>query len=334
MTSATILGCEGLVLTEKERAFFREADPYGFILFARNVATPDQLRGLTSALRDVMGRDVPILIDQEGGRVQRMTPPHWTQFLPPMEQVQRAGERFERAVWLRSRLIAAELFDVGIDVNCAPCCDVARPETHPFLLNRCFGTDAEPVARAAPAVMAGQAAGGVLSVIKHIPGHGRAVVDSHHELPSVDLSHEQLSKIDFAPFKALRDAPFAMTGHIVFPQIDAHAPATTSATMIGLIRDEMGFGGLLMSDDVSMQALSGSIADRAAASRAAGCDAVLHCNGQMPEMEAVVAAAGTFSTAEAARAQAALDQRAQPDEVDIRALRAELKALEETGAHV
>ncbi len=290
------------------------------------------MRALTAEMRDLMGRELPILIDQEGGRVQRLIPPQWTQFLPPMEQVTRAGEAFERAVYLRSRLIASELHDVGINVNCAPTCDVARAETHPFLLNRCFGMDPDTVSRAARAVMEGQAAGGVLSVIKHIPGHGLALVDSHHELPTVDLPHAELSEIDFAPFKALNDAPFAMTGHIVFSDLDAAAPATTSPTMIRLIREEMGFSGLLMSDDVSMQALSGTIADRSAASRAAGCDVVLHCNGDMSEMQAVVAASGTFTAEEAARAQSALDQQQLPDDVDIAALRAELMALEETGA--
>ena len=334
MTSATILGLSGPVLTPQERAFFREADPYGFILFARNVEDPTQLTALTADLRDLMGRHVPILIDQEGGRVQRLTQPHWTQFLPPMEQVQRAGEQFERAVWIRSRLIAAELYAVGVDVNCAPTCDVARANTHPFLLNRCFGMDADTVSRAARAVMGGQGAGGVLSVIKHIPGHGLALVDSHHELPTVDLPHAELSAIDFAPFKALNDAPFAMTGHIVFSAIDTTAPATTSPEMIRLIREEMGFTGCLMSDDVSMQALSGSIAERSAASRAAGCDVVLHCNGDMVEMEAVVSASGQFTAEEAARATAALDQRQEPEQLDIAALREELKALEGTTANV
>ena len=208
------------------------------------------------------------------------------------------------------------------------------PDTHPFLLNRCFAFDPNTISRAARAVIDGQGAGGVLSVIKHIPGHGLAKVDSHFELPTVGLSHDELSRTDFATFKAVADAPFAMTGHIVFSDIDPENPATTSPTMIRLIREEMAFGGLLISDDISMKALSGDLGSLSAASRKAGCDVVLHCNGLMDELEKVVANSGTFSDIEAIRAQAALDQRQTTDEVDIPALRAELEGLERAGLNV
>ncbi len=332
-TGAFILGCAGPKLREDERSFFRQAQPYGFILFARNVEMPDQLRRLSADLRDAAGYDAPVLIDQEGGRVQRMTPPQWRQYLPPLDQSAQAGEHAERAMYLRSVLIAQELRAVGIDVNCTPTCDIARPDTHPFLQNRCLGHDAETVARLARAVVDGQGAGGVLSVMKHMPGHGLAKVDSHHQLPRVTLTREELHAQDFAPFRALNDLPFAMTGHIVFEQIDADHPATTSQQMIRVIRDDIGFGGLLMTDDISMQALSGDLATRCKAARAAGCDTILHCNGVLAEMETVATQAGTFTAAEGQRAKAALSHRNSPENLDTQAIEAELKALLDDGAY-
>lgn len=324
---ATILGCEGLRLSPDERAFFADAAPWGFILFARNVDTPEQLRRLTGDLREAVGRQAPVFIDQEGGRVQRLRPPHWRDWLAPLAQMTRAGTGALRAMELRYRIIAAELHAVGIDANCAPMADIADAQTHPFLQNRCYGFDVDTVVGAARAAARGLLAGGVLPVLKHIPGHGRATVDSHLDLPVVSDSAEVLHQRDFAAFRALADLPMAMTAHIVFPAIDAGAPATCSPRMIGLIRQDIGFDGLLMSDDVSMQALRGSLAERSALSIAAGCDVVLHCNGQRAEMEQVVASAGVLTQDAARRAQAALACRHAPEPADIAALEAELAAL-------
>lgn len=321
---ATILGCLDPVLSATEAAFFRDADPWGFILFARNVDTPDQLRRLTADLRASVGRDAPILVDQEGGRVQRLRAPHWRDWLPPLEQMVLGGVP---AMRLRYRLIAAELRAVGIDVNCAPTLDLATEATHPFLRNRCYGTTPESVAQVGRAVADGLLAGGVLPVMKHLPGHGRATGDTHHDLPTVATDLETLDASDFAAFRALNDLPMAMTAHIVFSALDPAAPATLSPTMIRLIRERIGFDGLLMTDDLSMQALSGSLADRAAASIAAGCDVVLHCNGKPWEMEQVVAASGLLSPAGVARAEAALAARHAPDAVDLAALAAEFEAV-------
>lgn len=323
---AYIFGPEGSVLGDAEAAFFKEADPLGFILFARNVDTPDQLRRLTADLRDCVGRNAPVLIDQEGGRVQRMRAPHWREYLPALDQMRRATD-WRRAQWVRNRLIAQELFDVGIDVNCAPLADLVEDQTHPVLLNRLYGADVDTVATAARICAEALMAGGVLPVLKHIPGYGRASVDSHKDLPTVHVVHEILSGHDFAPFKALNDLPMGMTAHIVFSNIDGRHPSTTSKKMMDLIRTEIGFGGLIMTDDLSMEALQGSIADRAAASVAAGCDVVLHCNGKLDEMQAVATAAGAMTQAAQARADAALSLRKPPQDIDIRALEAELDAL-------
>ncbi|SNS73597.1 beta-N-acetylhexosaminidase [Tropicimonas sediminicola] len=327
--SATILGVEGLALTSAERSFLAEAQPLGFILFARNIEAPEQLRRLTGDLRDTVGRDALVLIDQEGGRVQRMRPPHWRLWQPPLDQMQRAGdlEAAARAMFLRHRLIAHELREVGIDTNCAPSADIARPETHPFLRNRCFGEDVAAVVTGARAAAEGLMAGGVLPVVKHIPGHGRARLDSHKDLPVVEVDADDLRALDFAPFQALADLPMGMTAHLKFTAFDAEAPATQSARMIGLIRNEIGFDGLLMTDDLSMQALIGDIAARAAASIAAGCDVVLHCNGELAEMEQAVASAGPLSQDATRRADAALALRRKPDPVDIPAVEEELRTL-------
>jgi len=333
-SAAAILGCAGPDLGRDEAAFFRDADPWGFILFARNLVTPAQILRLTSALREAVGRAAPVLIDQEGGRVQRLRGPVWREWLPPLDHVARTPPAARaRSVWLRYRLIAAELSALGIDVNCAVTGDIAGPRTHPFLRNRCFGEDAGTVIVAARAAAGGLLSGGVLPVVKHIPGHGRASTDSHHELPRVDASREALRETDFAVFAALADLPLGMTGHVVFTAIDPEGPATTSAEAIRLIRDEIGFRGLLMTDDISMDALPGTIAGRAAAAIRAGCDAVLHCNGDRNEMEAVVAAAGRMTPAARARADAALALRRQPAAVDIGALRAELEGLIESPLH-
>lgn len=323
---ATILGCEGPVLSASERAFMAGAAPWGFILFARNIETADQIRRLTHDLRDAVGREAPILIDQEGGRVQRLRPPLARDWLPPMDDITRAGGNAARAMWLRYRIIAAELRGLGIDANCAPIADIAGPATHPFLKNRCYGEDLAAVTRLARAVSDGLLAGGVLPVLKHIPGHGRATADSHLSLPVVDAPAAELAATDFAAFAALADLPMAMTAHIVFAAIDAEA-ATLSPAMIRLIRDRIGFGGLLMTDDISMQALQGDLRDLSARSIAAGCDVVLHCNGDMAEMEAVADGAGTLTGQAARRGEAALAARRAPERADLPALIAEYEAL-------
>lgn len=321
--SATILGgIAGTTLAAAERDFFRAADPWGFILFGRNVESPDQLRRLTGDLRDAVGRDCVITVDQEGGRVQRLRAPHWTDWPAPLDQAA-AGSR---AMWLRYYLIGRELRAVGIDSDCAPTLDVAQPDTHPFLRNRCLGTDPGAVAELGRAAADGLLAAGVLPVMKHMPGHGRAVADSHHHLPTVTAALEDLDRLDFAPFRALSDLPMGMTAHIRFAALD-EAPATASAAMIGLIRERIGFDGLLMTDDITMQALSGTEADRGAAAIAAGCDLVLHCNGTVASMEPVVAAAGPLGAAASRRAAAALAQRRAPQDLDTAALMAEWRGL-------
>ncbi|MFN4153516.1 MAG: glycoside hydrolase family 3 N-terminal domain-containing protein [Paracoccaceae bacterium] len=329
---AAIFGCSGPELTAHEVGFFRDADPFGFILFARNVEDPVQLRRLTSALRDTVGRDAPVLIDQEGGRVQRLRAPHWREWAPPLDTVAQARDPL-RAMWVRSRIIAYELRGVGVDANCAPCADVAGQGTHPFLKNRCYGTDPVVVSGISAAVAEGHMAGGVLPVIKHLPGHGRASADTHHDLPTVTASRADLSATDFEPFKALNHLPMAMTAHIIYSAYD-DKPATQSEAMIRVIRDEIGFQGLLMTDDLNMQALRGSLAARTVASMAAGCDIALHCKGDMDEMLAVAGACGDQTPAIRARATRALAARHAPDPVDILALEAEFRGLMSGEAHV
>lgn len=322
------MGCDGPRLGPDEAAFFREADPFGFILFRRNVDTPDALRRLTDDLRACVGRDAPVLIDQEGGDVARLRPPHWRGWLTPREQVRRAGAgRAARALWLRYRLIAAELHALGIDVNCAPVADIAAPATHPFLAERCYGESPRIVAGLARAVAEGLMAGGVLPVVKHMPGHGRAVADTHHDLPRVDPPCDVLQAHDFAPFHALADLPMGMTAHIVFSAIDPGRPATQSPAVIRAIRDDIGFHGLLMTDDIGMGALSGPVPARGAASLAAGCDLVLHCNGDLAERIQMAELCGAMSPQAEARGATALARRSPPEDVDIAALEAELAGL-------
>ena len=306
---ATIFGCAGPELVAEERDFFRDADPFGFILFARNIQTPAQVARLTSSLREAVGRDAPILVDQEGGRVQRLRAPHWQEWEPPLDTVladpATAADRMRR----RMAVIGAELRAVGIDANCAPLGDVAREGTHPFLRNRCYGTDPETVAKVARAVAEGLLQAGVLPVLKHLPGHGLSHLDTHLELPVVDLGLEALRAVDFAPFQALNDLPMAMTAHLVFSALDPDQPATQSPVMIRLIREEIGFNGLLMTDDLNMQALAGTLAERTERSLAAGCDVALHCKGDLAEMQEVAAAAGQMGPRAFARAEAAVAAR-------------------------
>lgn len=313
------------MLSAAERAFFAQANPWGFILFARNVESPDQLARLTGALRESVGWDAPVLVDQEGGRVQRLRPPHWRDWLPMLDEAASlAPEQRARGLWLRARLIAAELRAVGIDVNCAPVLDLASHDTHPVIRNRCLGGDPAEVARLGRAVAEGLLDGGVLPVVKHMPGQGRAALDSHVALPLVTADRGEL-EADFAPFRALADLPIAMTAHVVYRALDP-MPATQSPAVIGLLRDLIGFDGLLLTDDLSMQALAGDFGDRARASLAAGCDIVLHCNGDPAEMAAVAAVVPELWGRRAERADAALALRRAPDG-DAAALAEEYAAL-------
>ncbi|WP_338420745.1 glycoside hydrolase family 3 N-terminal domain-containing protein [Pontivivens ytuae] len=331
---AAIFGLEGKMPSEQERAFFKEADPWGFIVFDRNLGEPDEIRALTSELRALMGRDVPILIDQEGGRVQRLRSPHFREWMPPLDFMQHLPEGMRvEAMRKRYRYIAHELYEVGIDVNCAPMLDLARDDTHVFLRNRCYGTDPKGVAEIGKAVSEGLLAGGVLPVAKHIPGHGRGLVDSHHELPVVEAGLTDLMNTDFAPFTGLIETGMAMTAHVVYDAFDRDNCATMSADVITHIRDRLGFVGLLMTDDLSMKALTGSFAERTERAIAAGCDMILHCNGDMAEMEGVASAAPALAGPALNRAQGALAQRQAPDEVDIAELGAELDELEREAGH-
>ena len=323
---ATILDAEGLRLSADEKAFFREADPFGFILFARNIDTPDQVRALCADLREAVGRDAVITIDQEGGRVQRLRAPQWREWLPALDHVAAAGERAAEAMYLRFRIIAAELRALGVDSNCAPLADIASDITHPFLKNRCYGTNPAQVAAMGRAVANGLLDGGVLPVLKHIPGHGRATADSHLDLPRVTASLDDLHASDFAPFKALNDLPMAMTAHLVYAAID-DLPATLSPKVMQLMRDEIGYDGLIMTDDISMKALKGDLAQISRDALAAGCDVILLCNGTLDERRAVAEASGRMTPAAQARAERVLAVRHAPDMVDIAALDAQLEAL-------
>lgn len=309
--SACILGCSGPTLTKAEKAFFADVRPWGFILFARNVGTPDQVLALTRALRETVGRgDAPILIDQEGGRVQRLGPPHWPPYPPGRAYGALAGNDplLRREITrLGARLMAHDLAALGINVDCVPVLDVPDPEGHEIIGDRAYGDTAEQVALLGRAAAEGLIAGGVLPIVKHIPGHGRARADSHLELPVVDASWDDLDARDFAPFKALSDMPMAMTAHVIYAAVDRKRPATTSRkVMRKVIREAMGFDGLVMSDDLSMRALDGGFRERAEASLKAGCDVVLHCNGDMAEMKAVVSGTGALKGQARRRAHAAL----------------------------
>ncbi len=328
---AFITGLSGLTLTADERAFLREAGPWGLILFKRNIHDKSQVTDLICEALDEIGRDALVLIDQEGGRVQRLQPPHWPVYPPGMAY----GRIYDRdrnaglaAARLGARLIAADLAELGINVDCLPLADVPVGGADPVIGDRAYGETPDKVAAIAGAIAEGLAAGGVLPVLKHIPGHGRANADSHEKLPVVQASRATLEATDFAAFRPLKRLPLAMTGHVVFTAIDPVLPATTSATMIGqVIRGFIGFDGLLMSDDVSMGALSGSIAERTRASLAAGCDVVLHCNGKLGEMRAVAGQAPELAGEAARRAAAALAVRKLPSDIDLAAARREFAAM-------
>ncbi len=319
MPKAFICGCAGLALDAEERAFLRREDPWGLILFKRNVADRDQLRALTRSFRECVGRaDAPVLIDQEGGRVQRMAPPHWRSY--PAAAVIEAGfepSRAEAAARLVARLIAFDLAEVGITVDCAPVLDVAEPGTHAAIGSRAFSSRPERVAAMGRAVAEGLLAGGVAPVVKHMPGHGRARADSHHELPVVDASRDGLKR-DFAPFAALNDLPMAMSAHVLYTAIDDRHPATASSIVVAkVMRGEIGFDGLILSDDVSMKALTGSYEERAAAIIDAGLDIVLHCNGELDQARAVASATPELTGASLRRARLALACISAPEPFDL-----------------
>jgi beta-N-acetylhexosaminidase len=326
---AVIFACSGPTLTPAERDFFRDADPLGFILFQRNCETPDQVRGLVAALRDAVGRaDAPVLIDQEGGRVARLKPPQWPAYPAPAAIAALGGAAAKEAAWLGARLIADDLAALGITVDCVPVLDIPVPGADAVIGDRALGTQPATVATLGRAVCDGMLAGGVLPVIKHIPGHGRATVDSHHALPRVEASHATLRVSDFAPFRALADMPWAMTAHIVYADIDDRAAATLSRTVIGdVIRGDIGFDGVLVSDDLSMRALGGSFAGRTAAALRAGCDVVLHCNGDMAEMTAIAGAADGLTPAARRRVDRAESRRGAAQPIDRATVAARFAAL-------
>jgi beta-N-acetylhexosaminidase len=328
---AFITGLKGTAITAEERAFLREASPAGLILFKRNIADPHQLKELIEDFREINGADCPVFIDQEGGRVQRMGPPHWPVY--PAGAVYGELYRHEparglRAAWLGARLMAADLISSGITVDCLPVVDVPVGGADQVIGDRAYGDTPHQVAAIAAAIAAGLQAGGVLSVIKHLPGHGRATADSHQRLPVVTADRATLEKTDFAAFVPLAAAPFGMTAHVVFTALDPALPATTSTIMIGqVIRGYIGFSGALMTDDVSMGALSGPIAERVRRSLAAGCDLILHCNGELAEMQEVAASCPELDGAARVRMARALASRRQPEAIDVAAARAELMQL-------
>ena len=324
---AFITGVSGPALTDAEREFLRDAQPWGLIIFKRNVANPDGLRALVDDARSVLSRHAPVLVDQEGGRVQRLGPPHWPKY-PPAAAYGRLydANRTEglAAAWLGARLIAADLAAVGIDVDCMPLADVPVAGADAVIGDRAFGAEPDKVSALAAAFAEGLQDGGVLPVVKHLPGHGRATADSHQRLPVVTAAKTVLEAIDFAAFRPLAGLPLAMTAHVVFTALDQTAPATTSPVIVReVIRSSIGFQGLLMSDDLSMAALSGSLGERTLAALAAGCDMALHCNGSIDEMRAVAEAAPLLAGDAARRAQAALARRKPAGEIDLAASRTE-----------
>ena len=321
--AAVIFGCTGTTLTDSEKRFFADIDPMGFILFGRNIETPDQVRHLVGALRQTVGRAAPVLIDQEGGRVQRLKPPFW----PARPAMARFGAMAasdlplaRRAARLNARLIAAALADLGIDVDCAPVLDLPVAGADGIIGDRALGTEPILAADLGRAVIDGLLDGGVLPVVKHIPGHGRATLDSHLALPRVDADRATLEGSDFVAFRCLRDAGWAMTAHVVYSAYDACRPATLSPVVISeVIRGFIGCDSVLLTDDLSMRALAGGFDERAALSLSAGCDLVLHCNGAMAEMQAVAAGVRPLDDKSCERLAAAEARKRQVPPTDTQA---------------
>jgi beta-N-acetylhexosaminidase len=330
-SKAMILGCSGLSLTPEEKAFYKAERPWGFILFGRNISEPQQIADLVAEMRESVGWHAPVLIDQEGGRVQRIRPPilqHYPSGQALGDIYRRNREQGLRAAWLMSRLHAFDLLKFGINVDCLPVLDVPVEGSSSVIGNRAYGGDPKIVADMGRAAAEGLKAGGVLPVMKHMPGHGRGFADSHHELPVVTVSRDELEAHDFPPFIAMKDELAAMTCHVVFTAIDPDNPATTSSKVIdGVIRKRIGFKGLLLSDDTSMNALAGTIRERAANIVAGGCDIVLHCNGHMDEMQQVVANTPVLAHAALERANAVLAGFPKVDQADEAAIRAEFDGM-------
>ena len=326
---AVVLGCAGEELRADERQFFAEANPAGFILFRRNCRAPDRVRRLVEDLRDSIGRDdAPVLIDQEGGRVARLRPPCWRAY-PSAGQITALPDPLaEEAARLTARLIADDLGRLGITVDCMPVLDLAVSGADPVIGDRSYSSDPDRVAVLGRAACEGLLEGGVLPVLKHIPGHGRARVDSHYACPIIETERAELSRTDFAPFRALAAMPWAMTAHIVYHAIDSISPATLSRRVISeVIRGEIGFQGVLISDDLSMRALGGSLGERTSQALAAGCDLALHCSGDRREMEEVIASAAAVTTETAARLARDESLRRSPGEFDRAAAERRLDTL-------
>jgi beta-N-acetylhexosaminidase len=330
--SRVIFGCGGPVLSPEEQAFFRDCRPWGFILFARNIDNPGQVKALVRALREtVEDNSAPVLIDQEGGRVARLKPPHWRE-RPPAARFGALHdinpESAREAVYLNARLIAHDLTELGINVDCLPVLDVPVKGAHDVIGDRAFAHDSTTVIDLGRAQMEGLMEGGVLPVMKHIPGHGRAGADSHLALPRVSAGLAELSASDFVTFRSLDQCPMAMTAHVVYESIDPQRPATTSPKVIrDVIRGEIGFNGLLMSDDLSMKALDGALSVRARLALFAGCDLALHCNGDMDEMRHVAAGVSELKGPALKRSEHALAHLAAPSPFDHEAAEARLVAL-------
>jgi beta-N-acetylhexosaminidase len=328
---AFITGISDMALTREERAFLRDAEPWGLILFKRNIDTPDQIKSLTASFRDAVGRDAPVLVDQEGGRVQRLGPPLWPSYPPAAEY----GRLYARepnagtaAARLGGRLIASDLHPLGIDVDCLPVADVPVAGADRVIGDRAYGDNPCQVAALAGAMAAGLQEGGVLPVLKHLPGHGRAMADSHAKLPVVDAARAELDETDFAAFRLLTGLPLGMTAHVVFTAYDPVAPATTSATMVKeVIRGSIGFEGLLMSDDIAMGALAGPLGERSREALAAGCDVILYCNGKLDEMQEVAGACGALAGRALERAEEALAGRKPPRPIDLAEARQTFAAM-------
>ena len=325
---ACIFGCSGIALTDAERGFFHEARPAGFILFDRNEGSLDDMSRLVGQLREAAGHDAPVLTDHEGGRVQRFTSEEWRKWLPALDQCNAVpDEHRARSMWLRYRMIASELARTGINGNCVPLADIANSETHPVLRNRCYAEDPDVVIRVARAVADGCIGGGVIPVLKHMPGHGGTGHDSHVDLPVNTRSLATLEESEFRAFRELNDLPMGMTAHVVYEALDPDNPATVSSAVVDYIRAEIGFDGLLMSDDISMSALGGSLSERAAAARRAGCDAVLHCNGSLAEMESVAAVSGCLNRQSRRQLDRAISGAVNPGPACPNALDDELAGL-------
>ncbi len=330
-TRSFISGCEGTQLSSPEAAFFREQNPWGLILFKRNCETPTQVKALTTAFREAVGRkDAPVFIDQEGGRVQRLGPPsnYWRKY----PAARAFGDLYEKSPLsaLRTarhagRLMAEDLMEIGITADCLPVLDVPQAGAHDVIGNRAYSLRLEQVMALARAHTAGLMDGGVLPVMKHIPGHGRAEVDSHHNLPVVNARRQDLEQVDFPPFAAFADAPMAMTAHVIYSAIDKTAPATLSRKVIkSVIRGQIGFRGLLITDDLSMKALSGTLEEKCTMALKAGCDMLLHCNGVLAEMREVAAAAGELKGKAMRRAKMAIKSARKPQAFDRKAALADL----------